>query len=179
MQRVDDLDGLLKEAAASADEQQERVGVRVGWRWGAQQVQVVQDVQHVVHHHVYRMYNTLYTTMYTGCHHVAYHHVHRMYTTLYTTNLAWLACSHTTSIPVEVDAFEVGVGVAPKIRRCANGGGVCYSCSGHRDGAYNPCPKWARIYRPMTESGSKAFPTRSLETITANSSHNGNRTRDL
>ena len=37
-------------------------------------------------------------------------------------------------------------------------GGVCYSCLGHREGAYNPCPKWARIYRLMTESGSKAFP---------------------
>ena len=36
--------------------------------------------------------------------------------------------------------------------------GVCYSCLGHREGAYNPCPKWARIYRLMTESGSKAFP---------------------
>ena len=33
-------------------------------------------------------------------------------------------------------------------------GGVCYSCLGHREGAYNPCPKWARIYRLMTESGS-------------------------
>ncbi len=29
---------------------------------------------------------------------------------------------------------------------------------GHREGACNPCPKWARIYRLMTESGSKAFP---------------------
>ena len=48
MQRVDDLDGQLNEAAASADEQQNRVGVRVRWRWGVQQVQVVQDVQHVV-----------------------------------------------------------------------------------------------------------------------------------
>ena len=38
------------------------------------------------------------------------------------------------------------------------GGGVFYSCLGHREGAYNPCPKWARIYRLMTESGSKAFP---------------------
>ena len=37
-------------------------------------------------------------------------------------------------------------------------GGVFYSCLGHREGAYNPCPKWARIYRLMTESGSKAFP---------------------
>ena len=36
--------------------------------------------------------------------------------------------------------------------------GVCYRCLGHREGAYNPCPKWARIYRLMTESGSKAFP---------------------
>ena len=36
--------------------------------------------------------------------------------------------------------------------------GVCYSCLGRREGAYNPCPKWARIYRLMTESGSKAFP---------------------
>ena len=36
--------------------------------------------------------------------------------------------------------------------------GVCYSCSEHREGAYNPCPKWARIYRLMTDSGSKAFP---------------------
>ena len=36
--------------------------------------------------------------------------------------------------------------------------GVFYSCLGHRKGAYNPCPKWARIYRLMTESGSKAFP---------------------
>ena len=36
--------------------------------------------------------------------------------------------------------------------------GVFYSCLGHREGAYNPCPKWARIYRLMTESGSKAFP---------------------
>ena len=35
---------------------------------------------------------------------------------------------------------------------------VFYSCLGHREGAYNPCPKWARIYRLMTESGSKAFP---------------------
>lgn len=38
------------------------------------------------------------------------------------------------------------------------GGGVFYSCLGRREGAYNPCPKWARIYRLMTESGSKAFP---------------------
>ena len=37
-------------------------------------------------------------------------------------------------------------------------GGVFYSCLGRREGAYNPCPKWARIYRLMTESGSKAFP---------------------
>ena len=38
-------------------------------------------------------------------------------------------------------------------------GGVCYTVVlGHREGAYNPCPKWARIYRLMTESGSKAFP---------------------
>ena len=22
-------------------------------------------------------------------------------------------------------------------------GGVCYSSLGHREGAYNPCPKWA------------------------------------
>ena len=36
--------------------------------------------------------------------------------------------------------------------------GVFYSCLGRREGAYNPCPKWARIYRIMTESGSKAFP---------------------
>ena len=36
--------------------------------------------------------------------------------------------------------------------------GVFYSCLGRREGAYNPCPKWARIYRLMTESGSKAFP---------------------
>ena len=36
--------------------------------------------------------------------------------------------------------------------------GVFYSCSGHREGAYNPCPQRARIYRLMTESGSKAFP---------------------
>ena len=36
--------------------------------------------------------------------------------------------------------------------------GVFYSCLGHREGAYNPCPKWARIYKLMTESGSKAFP---------------------
>ena len=36
--------------------------------------------------------------------------------------------------------------------------GVFYSCLGHRKGAYNPCPKWARIYRLTTESGSKAFP---------------------
>ena len=48
MQRVDDLYGQLNEAAASADEQHERVGVRVGWRWEVQQVQVVQDVQHIV-----------------------------------------------------------------------------------------------------------------------------------
>ena len=40
MQRVDDLDGQLNEAAASADEQQERGGVWVGWRWGVEQVQV-------------------------------------------------------------------------------------------------------------------------------------------
>ena len=39
-----------------------------------------------------------------------------------------------------------------------NGCGVFYSCLGHREGAYNPCPKWARIYRLMTESGSKTFP---------------------
>ena len=39
-----------------------------------------------------------------------------------------------------------------------SGGGVFYSCLGHREGAYNPCPKWDRIYRLMTESGSKAFP---------------------
>ena len=39
-----------------------------------------------------------------------------------------------------------------------NTGGVFYSCLGHREGAYNPCPKWARTYRLMTESGSKAFP---------------------
>ena len=45
---MDDLDGQLNEAAASADEQQERVGVQVGWRWGVQQVQVVQVVQYVV-----------------------------------------------------------------------------------------------------------------------------------
>ena len=32
----------------------------------------------------------------------------------------WLAWSQTTSEPFEVEAFEVGVGVAPKIRRCAN-----------------------------------------------------------
>ena len=36
--------------------------------------------------------------------------------------------------------------------------GVCYSCLGRHEGAYNPCPKWARIYMLMTESGSKAFP---------------------
>ena len=42
--------------------------------------------------------------------------------------------------------------------RAITGGGVCYSCLGRREGAYNPCPKWARIYRLMTESGSKAFP---------------------
>ena len=47
VQRVDDLDGQLNEAAASADEQQERVGVRVGWRWGVQQVQVATIVQDV------------------------------------------------------------------------------------------------------------------------------------
>ena len=40
----------------------------------------------------------------------------------------------------------------------AYSGGVFYSCLGRREGAYNPCPKWARIYRLMTESGSKAFP---------------------
>ena len=30
-------------------------------------------------------------------------------------------------------------------------GGVFYSCSGRREGAYNPCPKWARIYRLMVD----------------------------
>ena len=30
---------------------------------------------------------------------------------------------------------------------------VCFTVVGHREGAYNPCPKWARIYRLMTESG--------------------------
>ena len=29
--------------------------------------------------------------------------------------------------------------------RNGDGGGVFYSCLGHREGAYNPCPKWARI----------------------------------
>ena len=28
-------------------------------------------------------------------------------------------------------------------------GGVCYSCLGQREGAYHPCPRWARIYRLM------------------------------
>ena len=32
------------------------------------------------------------------------------------------------------------------------GGGVCDSCLGHREGTYNPCPKWARIYRLMLET---------------------------
>ena len=41
---------------------------------------------------------------------------------------------------------------------CWWGSGVFYSYLGRREGAYNPCPKWARIYRLMTESGSKAFP---------------------
>ena len=46
----------------------------------------------------------------------------------------------------------------PVLRGLGGGGGVFYSCLGHREGAYNPCPKWARIYKLMTESGSKAFP---------------------
>ena len=45
-----------------------------------------------------------------------------------------------------------------KLRSAVLHCGVFYSCLGHREGAYNPCPKWARIYRLMTESGSKAFP---------------------
>ena len=51
---MDDLDGQLNEAAASADEQQERGGVWVGWRWGggagagSYLHTIVQDVQHVV-----------------------------------------------------------------------------------------------------------------------------------
>ena len=39
---------------------------------------------------------------------------------------------------------------------------MCNSCLGHRECAYIPCPKWARIYRLVTESGSKAIPTRCL-----------------
>ena len=49
----------------------------------------------------------------------------------------------------------VGLGI---VQHLEDGLGVFYSCLGHREGAYNPCPKWARMYRLMTESGSKAFP---------------------
>ena len=44
-----------------------------------------------------------------------------------------------------------------RMAQAGGGGGVFYSCLGHCEGAYNPCPKWARIYRLMAESGSKAF----------------------
>ena len=56
-------------------------------------------------------------------------------------------------------AMEGGAWLKGRILVCfSRCGGVFYSCLGRREGAYNPCPKWARIYRLMTESGSKAFP---------------------
>ena len=52
-------------------------------------------------------------------------------------------------------AQAMATNAVPSVDWCC---GVFYSCLGHREGAYNPCPKWARIYRLMTESGSKASP---------------------
>ena len=60
-----------------------------------------------------------------------------------------------TSVRVRVNGFQSD---SFPITSSLAQGGVCYSRLGHREGAYDPCPKWARIYRLMTESGSKAFP---------------------
>ena len=82
------------------------------------------------------------------------------------TMLRMLTCPSSLLLPVSCDSAALPLQQAgpaalqPQHRwvgRWANGG-VFYSCFGHREGAYNPCPKWARIYRLMTESDSRAFP---------------------
>ena len=65
----------------------------------------------------------------------------------------------TDHIDIKVDQASDGAGDFSRLKGVRlSHGGVFYSCLGRREGAYNHCPQWARIYRLMTESGSKAFP---------------------